>query len=82
MNEGYKKWEELKSGLSNRGLGINVKCLYERVGVLMTLYQAVAWGMRNAERMKVNALELNCFRVVGVTQMDRARTVRCKAELE
>ena len=32
MNEGYRAWGELKSVLSNRGLGIKTKkCLYEGV---------------------------------------------------
>ena len=32
MNEGCRAWGELKSGLSNRGLGIKAKkCLYEGV---------------------------------------------------
>ena len=30
MNEGYRAWGELKSMMSNRGLGIKAKkCLYE-----------------------------------------------------
>ena len=50
---------ELKSVLSNRGLGIKAKtCLYEGAIVPTALYGAVAWGMRSAERMKVNALEM------------------------
>ena len=59
MNEGYRAWGALKSFLSNRGLGIKAKkCLYERVIVPTELYRAEACGMRNAERRKVNVLEM------------------------
>ena len=62
MNEEYspyKAWGELKSVLSNRGLGIKVKkCLYEGEIGPTSLYEAEAWGMRSAERRKVNALEM------------------------
>ena len=45
--------------MSNRGLGLKVKkCLYERVIVPTALYGAEAWGMRSAERRKVNVLEM------------------------
>ena len=75
INEGYRAWGELKSVPSNRGLGINAKkCLYEGVIVPMTLYGAEAWGMRSAERRKVNVLEMKYLRSLdGVSQMDRVR---------
>ena len=58
MNEGYRAWGALKSVLSNRGLGIKAKkCLYEGVIVPTALYGVEAWGMRSAERRKVNVLE-------------------------
>ena len=42
MNEGYRAWGELKSVLSNRGLGIKAKkCLYEGVIVPTTLHGVV-----------------------------------------
>ena len=57
MNEGYRAWGALKSVLNNRGLGIKVKkCLYEGVIAPSSLYGAEAWGMRSAERRKVNVL--------------------------
>ena len=38
------------------------------------LYEAEAWGMRSAERRKVNVLEMKCLRsLVGVSRMDRVR---------
>ena len=75
MNKGYRAWGALKSVLSNRGLGIKAKkCLYEGVIVPRALYGAEAWGMRSAERRKVNVLEMKCLRsLVGVSRMDRVR---------
>ena len=59
MNEGYRAWGALNSVLSNRGFGIKAKkCLYEGVIVSTALYGAEAWGVRSAERRKVNVLEM------------------------
>ena len=59
MNEGYRTWGALKYVLSNRGLGIKAKkCLYEGIIVPTALHGAEAWGMRSAERRKVNCLEM------------------------
>ena len=73
MNEGYRTWGALKNVLSNRGLGIKAKrCLYEGVIVPMALYGAEVWGIRSAERKKVNVLEMKCLRtLIGVSRMDR-----------
>ena len=67
MNEVYSAWR-VKSMLSNRGLGIKAKkCLYEEVIIPTALYGAEAWGMRSAERRKVNVLVMKCLRsLVGV----------------
>ena len=69
MNEGYRAWGALKSVLSNRGLGIKAKkCLYEGVIVPRALYEAEAFGMRSADRRKVNVLEMKCLScLVGVS---------------
>ena len=69
MNEGYRVWGAQKSVLSNRGLGTKAeKCLYDGVSVPTALYGAEAWGMRSAERRKVNVLEMKCLRsFVGVS---------------
>ena len=87
MNEGYRAWGALKSVLSNRGLGIKTKkCLYEGVIIVPTaLYGAEAWGMRSAERRKVNVLEMKCLKsLVVVSRMDRVRNeeVRWRAGIE
>ena len=75
-----------ESVLSNRGLGIKAKkCLYEGVIVPTELYGAEAWGMRGAERRKVNVLEMKCLRsLVGVSRMDRVKNeeVRRRAGIE
>ena len=73
--------------LSNRGLGIKAKkCLYEGVIFVPTaLYRAEAWGMRSAERRKVDVLEIKSLRsLVGVLRMDRVRNeeVRKRAGIE
>ena len=48
--------------------------LFEGVIVPTALYGAEAWGMRSAERRKVNVLEMKCLRsLVGVSRMDRVR---------
>ena len=62
-----------KSVLSNRGLGIKAKkCLYEAVIVRTALYGTDSWGMRSAERWKVNVL--NGLRsLLGVARMDIIR---------
>ena len=45
----------MRTSMSDRGQGIKAKkCLYEGVIVPMALYGAEAWGMRSAERRKVN----------------------------
>ena len=78
MNEGYRAWIVLRSVLSNRGLGIKAKkCLYEGVIVSTALYGTEAWGMRNAERRKVNVLGMKCLRsLLGMSRMDIVRNER------
>ena len=70
--------------LSNRGLGIKAKkCQYKGVIVPTALYEAEAWGMRSAERRKVNVLEMKCLRsLVGVSRMDRVRNQEVRGEME
>ena len=55
-------------------MGIKAKkCRYEALIVPTALYESEAWGMRSAERRKVNVLEMKCLRsFVGVSRMDRA----------
>ena len=62
--------------LSNRGLGIkSKKCLYEGIIIVPTaFYGADEWGMRSAERRKLNVFEMSCLRsLVGVSRMDRVK---------
>ena len=50
------------------GLGIKAKkCLYEGVIVTTALYGAETWGMRSAERRKVNVLLSNVLLVRELT---------------
>ena len=54
-NGRYKAWGVLKWVESNKGFGINgKKCLFEGVIVPVALYGPEEWGMRSAERRKVN----------------------------
>ena len=64
MNGGYI--ERVRAiARSNRGLVIKVKkCLYEGVIVPTALYGAEAWGMRSAERKKVNILITKCYELI------------------
>ena len=83
-NEGYRAWGALKSVLSNRCLGIKAKkCLYEGVIVPTALYGAEAWGMRSAERRKVNVVEMKCCEVwLECLEWIELGTKRCVGELE
>ena len=77
MNEEHRAWGALKSVLSKRigdkGQEVSIT-LCELVIVPTALYGAEAWGMRSAERWKVNVLEMECLRsLVGVSRMDRVR---------
>ena len=67
-------------------MGIKAKkCLYERLIVPTALYEPEGWGMRSAERRKVNILEMKCLRsLVGVSRMDGVRNeeVRKRAGME
>ena len=48
------------------------KCIYEGIIVPTAFYETEIWGMRSAERRKVNDLEIKCLRsLVGVSRMDR-----------
>ena len=86
MNKRYRAWGAVKSVLSNRGLVIKaVKCLHDVVIVPTAFYGAEAWGMRSAERRKMNVLEMKCLRTLaGVSRMDRVRNeeVRRRAGIE
>ena len=79
MNEGFRARGALKNVLSNRRLGIKAKkCLYEGVTVPMALYGAEAWGMRSAERRKVNVLEMKCLKWVELAMKRYIRELEYK----
>ena len=59
--------------------------IYEGEIVPTALYGGEAWGMRSAERRKVNILDMKCLRsMVGVSRMDRVTNeeVRRRAGIE
>ena len=45
MNEGCKVLGALKGVMKNRGLGMNVKVLYEQVVVPTVMYGSESWGV-------------------------------------
>ena len=65
---------------NDRGCLINMKkCRYEGAIVPTALYGTEAWGMRSAERRKVNVLEIKCLRSsVGLSRMDHAWNEVCR----
>ena len=59
--------------------------MYERVNLPTTLCGAAEWGMRSAERRKVNVLEMKCLRsLVGMLRFNRVRNeeVRRRAGIQ
>ena len=89
LNEGYRAWGELRSVLSNRGLGINeinYSFLHKRGIIVPTaLYRTEAWAVRSAGRRKVNVFEKKFLRrIVGVSRMYSVRNkgVRRRAGME
>ena len=75
VRKGYQAFGALKMVLKNRGLGMSAKRrLYEGAIVPTTVYGAETWGMRLAERKRLNVLEMRCLRsMCGVTRLDRIR---------
>ena len=75
VNEGSKVLGAMKGVMRNRGLGMNVKkVLYERVIVPTVTYGSESWGMKVAERQRLNVFEMRCLRsMAGVSRIDRIR---------
>ena len=64
----------LKGVMKNRGLGMNVKVLDEKVVMLTVVYSSESWGMKVTERQKLNVLEMKCLRsMTGVSQLNWVR---------
>ena len=74
VNEGCKVLGALKGVMKNRGLGMNVKVLYEKVVLPTLMYGSESWGMKVTERQKLNVFEMKCLRsMTGVSRLDRVR---------
>ena len=74
VNAGCKVLGVLKEVMKNRGLGMNVKVLYEKVVVLTVIYGSESWGMKVTERQNLNVFEMKCLRsMTGVSRLDRVR---------
>ena len=64
-------------------MGITAKkFLYEGVIVPTALHGAEAWGMRSAERRKVNVREMQCLRSLECLEWIELGMKRCVGELE
>ena len=69
----------------NEGLRVEAKMLHEGVAVPMALYGAETWGLREAERRKLDIFEIGCLRsIYGETLWNRVRhkEVRRRAQVE
>ena len=75
VSEASKCLGGLKSVMSNRNLGMEAqRKLYEGVIVPTALYGAETWNIREAEKKRLNAMEMRCLRgMAGVSIMDRVR---------
>ena len=56
VNEGCKVLGALKGVMKNKGLGMNVKVLYEKVVVPTVMYGSGSWGMKMTERQKLKCV--------------------------
>ena len=50
VNEGCKVLGALKGVMKNRGLGMNIKVLYEKVVVPTVMYGSESWDMKVTDR--------------------------------
>ena len=75
VGEAGKVMGGMKKVWKNRDLGMGVKRrLYESVVVPTALYAAETWGMKTADRQRLDVLEMRCLRsMCGVTRWDRLR---------
>ena len=65
----------MKKIWKTRELGMEVKRgLYESVIVPTALYAAETWGMKSADKKRLDVMEMRCLRsMCGVTRWDRLR---------
>ena len=82
VNEGCKVLGALKGVMKNRGLGMNVKVLHEKVVVPTVMYGSEAWGMKVTERQKLNVLEMKCPRKLNVFEMKCLRSMTGVSQLD
>ena len=86
VGEARKAAGTVKSLWKNGGLGMGAKkMLYEGIVVPTAMYGAEVWGLKEAERRKLDVFEMRCLRsMCGLTLWDRVRNeeVRRRAQVE
>ncbi len=84
MNEVGKVCRGMKRLFKCKSLGMSAKTrLYEGVVVPMALYGAEPWNMGEAERKRLNVMEMRCLRsMCGVTRMDLVRNEEVRRRTE
>ena len=84
--EGSKVLGAVRSVLKGRTISWWVKkTLYQQVIVPTVTYGAETWGLREAEKNRLNVFEMKCLRpMVGVTRWDRIMNeeIRRRAGIE
>ena len=68
VNEGCKVLGALRGVMKKRGLGMNVKKVFdEKVDVLTIMCGSESWHMKVTERQKLDLLEMKCLSMTGVS---------------
>ena len=78
--EGMATYGAMKSIWKVKEVGMNAKrALYESIIVPTVLYGGEAWGLRQAERNRLDVMEMMCLRsMCGVTRRDRVENVEVR----
>ena len=78
--EGMATFGAMKSIWRVKEVGMNAKkTLYESIIVPTVLYGGEAWGLKKAERERLDVMEMKCLRsMCGVTRLDRVENVELR----
>ena len=80
MKEGMAAFGAMKSIWRVKEVGMKAKkTLYESIIVPTVLYGGEAWGLKKAERERLDVMEMKCLRsICGVTRLDRIENVELR----